>query len=171
MSLPWATGSQPHRSRWCKNSEAGNVFRDLDGKTLPTRAPLSWCAGAQTPVMWGTGVALGNVSKLEGDHRARWDVQVVCYPGPSPASTQPLPEAVHPQRPLMSQAHTAALPASPGLPPSQVVTRPIQTLSMSEGKILIREWHSEGHPTPATSPGCLLEMKMLSARLPQVSHS
>lgn len=87
MSLPWATGSQPHRSRWCKNSEAGNVFRDLDGKTLPTRAPLSWCAGAQTPVMWGTGVALGNVSKLEGDHRARWDVQVVCYPGPSPAST------------------------------------------------------------------------------------
>lgn len=71
----------------------------------------------------------------------------------------------------MSQAHTAALPASPGLPPSQVVTRPIQTLSMSEGQLLMREWHSDGRPTPAASPGCLLEMKMFSAHLPQMSHS
>lgn len=86
MSLPWATGSQPHRIRWCKNSEAGNVFQDLDGKMLPTRAPLSRRAGAQTPVMWGTGLAPGNVSKLEGDHGVRWDVQVVCHPAPSPAS-------------------------------------------------------------------------------------
>lgn len=80
----------------------------------------------------------------------------------------------------MSQAHTAALPASPGLPPSQVVTHPIQTLSMSEGQLLMREWHSDGHPTPAASPGCLLEMKMFSAQgstdepasdEPQMSHS
>ena len=72
MPLPWATGSQPHRIRGCKNSEAGNVFRDLYGKMLPTRAPVSWCAGAQTLVIWGTGWAPGNVSKLEGDHRVRW---------------------------------------------------------------------------------------------------
>lgn len=155
MSLPWATGSQPHRIRGCKNSEAGNVFRDLYGKTLPTRAPVSRCAGAQTLVMWGTGWAPGNVSKLEGDHRVRWDGQVVCHPAPSPASTHSPSPRLSTLKGPSGHKHTQQLFQLPlaSLPPRGSLGQ--FKLCVRRPNSFIREWLSEGHPTPATSPGSL----------------
>ena len=136
MPLPWATGSQPHRIRGCKNSEAGNVFRDLYGKMLPTRAPVSWCAGAQTLVIWGTGRAPGNVSKLEGDHRVRWDVQVVCHPALSPESTHsPSPRLSTLKGPQVTSIHSSSscFPWPPSLPGGYSAS----SNSVSEGQTLL----------------------------------
>ena len=95
-----------------------------------------------------------------------------CLPPGSVSSiyTQPLPEAVHTQRPLRSQAYTAALPASPGLPPSQGVTRPVQTLCQ-KAKLFYKGVALWGAPHTSNIAWVLVEMKMLSAYLPRVSHS